>query len=260
MTPPFLTAPHFTDFSWLTHGFFGRKGGVSTGELKSLNVNSKKNDAPKAVRENRFRIAQTLGIKNSPLNFACQKHTPTALLITAPFDGDPPIADALVTSTPGIIVGVQTADCVPVLYVDPIARVIAAAHAGWKGLADGILENTLTVMESAGANRAHIIAAIGPCIWQESYEVGADVKDMFAAFPDLFTPWHGNTTQNKNTFAFNLPLAAYRSLEKAGITAISSSPINTYTAPDDYFSYRRTTHAGTAELGGQASVIAINIP
>ena len=258
MTPPFLTAPHFTDFPWLTHGFFGRKGGVSTGEFESLNIGLQKGDDPKAVCENRLRIASVLGMRDTPLIFARQKHTNIARVTNAPFDGVPPIADALVTNTPGIIIGVQTADCVPVLYVDPIARVIAAAHAGWKGLADGILKNTLTVMERIGANRAHIIAAIGPCIWQESYEVGEDVKDAFSAWPDLFTPWEGHTTHNKNTFAFNLPLAAYRTLEKAGIRTISSSPTNTYTAPDDYFSYRRATHAGTTHFGVQASLIAIN--
>ena len=204
-------------------------------------------------------------MEHTPVIFAYQRHTTTALIVDKPFEGERPIADALVTNTPGLLIGVQTADCVPVLLIDETTRVIAAAHAGWKGLADGILQNTLITMESLGADRTHIIAAIGPCIHANSYEVGDDVRKAYPQFPDLFTPWTNKTigtiidktTTHKETFTFDMPMAAYLTLKQAGIHNISPSPINTYTNPTDYFSYRRSTHQGDSTFGNQASVIGI---
>jgi YfiH family protein len=266
--PPFLTAASFqTDkHPWLAHGFFGRKGGVSTGVFSSLNVSfAERGDQPDCITENRLRVANALNIERAPVIFAHQKHTTIALIVDKPFEGERPIADALVTNTPGLLIGVQTADCVPVLFIDETTRVIAAAHAGWKGLADGILQNTLIAMESLGANRTHIIAAIGPCIHADSYEIGDNVKAAYPQFPELFTPWTNKiigttvskTTTHKETFAFDIPMAAYLTLKQAGIRNISSSPINTYTNPTDYFSYRRSTHNGDSTFGNQASVIGI---
>ncbi len=270
MLPPFLTVEAFqtNKKSWLTHGFFGRKGGVSTGVFDSLNVSfAERGDHPDCITQNRLRIATALNMEHAPVIFAHQKHTTTTLIVDKPFEGERPIADALITNTPGLIIGVQTADCVPVLFIDETTQVIAASHAGWKGLADGILQNTLIAMESLGAHRTRIIAAIGPCIHQDSYEVGEDVREAYPQFPELFTPWQnksiGTTVDkvitHKETFAFNMPMAAYLTLKQAGIQKITPSPINTYTNPADYFSYRRSTHKGDSTFGNQASVIGIKM-
>ena len=261
MTPPYLKSPHLNDIPWLAHGFFGRKGGVSTGEFASLNISLHKGDSLENVLQNRARMAHVLSMENAPIVFACQKHTNTVLVVDEPFTDKIPIADALVTRQENLILGVQTADCVPVLFVDPVAKIVAAAHAGWRGLADGILQNTIATMEELGAERENIRAAIGPCIWSESYEVGADVYEAFPDFTDLFTQWRMPTKANGmgviKTFAFDLPMAAYRVLRNAGITHLSQSPINTYAHIHDYFSYRRSTHTGNVQFGGQASLIGL---
>ncbi|MES2608387.1 MAG: peptidoglycan editing factor PgeF [Pseudomonadota bacterium] len=261
MTPPNLKASNLNDIPWLAHGFFGRKGGTSTGEFESLNVSLKKGDLLENVMQNRQRMANALSMENIPIVFACQKHTNTVLVIDRPFGDDVPTADALVTHQKNLIIGIQTADCVPVLFLDPFNKVIAAAHAGWKGLAGGILQNTLVAMESLGASRKHIKAAIGPCIWSESYEVGSDVHDAFPDSSDLFMHWRAPTKANGmgiiKTFGFDLPMAAYRTLQIAGIADINPSPINTYAHADDYFSYRRSTHLDEIRYGGQASLIGM---
>ncbi|MES2252196.1 MAG: peptidoglycan editing factor PgeF [Pseudomonadota bacterium] len=262
MIPPHLKVTHLSEIPWLSHGFFGRRGGVSKGEFNSLNIGLQKGDSLENVCQNRQRMADALMMGNAPIVFACQKHTNSVLVIDAPFKGDIPIADALVTKRKNLIIGVQTADCVPVLFIDPITKIIAAAHAGWKGLASGILQNTITVMEELGATRANIRAAIGPCIWSASYEVGSDVREAFPLFNDLFTPCKAFVNENKvnarTTFCFDLPMAAYRTLQNNGISSISPSPKDTYTHEHDFFSYRRSTHAGDSRFGGQASLIGMH--
>lgn len=262
MTPPYLKAPHFNDISWLAHGFFGRKGGISKGEFTSLNITNKEQACADAVNENRKRIAKTVGMENAPTLLTNQKHTNTVVVLEKPFAGhESPIADAMVTNQKNLLICIQTADCVPALFVDPINQIIGGAHAGWRGLSTGILENTIQTMIDLGAKRECIKAAIGPCAWAESYEVGADVMEAFPQFNDLFKQWHAPTKANGmgilKTFSFDLPTAALRTLQNEKLSEVSASPINTYTHEDDFFSFRRSTHQGKNHFGGQGSVIGL---
>jgi YfiH family protein len=261
MTPPHLKGPHLNNIPWLAHGFFGRKGGVCEGEFSSLNITKKELACPDAVNENRKRIAVAVGMETAPVLLTNQKHTNTVIVIEKPFYGDGPIADAMVTRQKNILLCIQTADCVPVLFADPVNQIIGAAHAGWRGLAAGILQNTLQAMIDLGAKREHIKAAIGPCAWAESYEVGADVMEAFPQFSNLFKQWQAptkaNGTKALKTFSFDLPMAALRTLQLENISELSASPINTYTNEGSYFSFRRSTHQGKNHFGGQGSVIGI---
>lgn len=261
MNPPHIKAPHLIDIPWLAHGFFGRKGGVCEGEFSSLNVTLKESVCAHAVNENRKRIAKAIGMENALNLLTNQKHTNTVIVVEKPFGDHVPIADAMVTNKKNILICIQTADCVPVLFVDPINQIIGGAHAGWRGLSTGILQNTIATMISLGAQREHIKAAIGPCAWAESYEVGRDVVDAFPQFNDLFQDWHAetkaNSTRTKMTYSFDLATAAYRTLEAEKLSEISSSPVNTYTHEEDFFSFRRSTHQGKSHFGGQGSVIGM---
>ena len=260
MTPPHLKAPHLSNISWLAHGFFGRKGGVCEGEFSSLNIAKKELTCSDAVNENRKRIAIAVGMEDAPILLTNQKHTNTVIVIEKPFYGDGPIADAMVTKQKNILLCIQTADCVPVLFVDPINQIIGAAHAGWRGLSLGILQNTMKTMIDLGAKREYIKAAVGPCAWAESYEVGADVVEAFPQFNDLFKQWHAPTKANGGalkTFSFDLPTAALRTLQLENVLELSTSPVNTYTHEEDFFSFRRSTHQGKNHFGVQGSVIGI---
>jgi YfiH family protein len=258
---PHLTADPLTQCKGIQHGFFGRRGGVSQGEFESLNAGLQKGDAAQNVTENRHRMAHALNMNDAPIVFACQKHTNTVLVIDQPFEGEIPVADALITSTENLIIGVQTADCVPVLLADPEAKIVAAIHGGWRGLATGIVQNTILEMINIGATRHRIIAAIGPCIWADSYEVGEDVHAAFKSFDDVFKPWDrqsNNTCAEQTvTFAFDLPRAAYLILEHEGIVPITPSPIDTYAHESAYFSFRRSTHKGDERFGTQSSLIGL---
>jgi len=261
MLPPHFKTTDLSEIPWLSHGFFGRMGGVSKAEFASLNIGLQKGDTIENVCKNRQRVADALMMGNAPIVFTCQKHTNIVRVIDGPFIGDIPIADALVTKKKDLIIGVQTADCVPVLFTDPIAQIIAAAHAGWKGLASGVLQNTITAMEELGATRTNISAAIGPCIWPENYEVGPDVYEAFPLFNDLFAPCRASDSENmeskRTTFCFDLPMAAYRTLKNNGVLHVSASPMDTYAHDLDFFSYRRSTHVGESLFGVQASLIGM---
>lgn len=262
MNPPHLKAPHLAGIPWLAHGFFGRKGGLCEGEFSSLNITAKESACPIAVNENKKRIAKALGMENAHSLLMNQKHTNAVIVVEKPFNGSAPIGDAMVTKQKNLLICIQTADCVPVLFVDPINQIIAGAHAGWRGLATGILQNTIHTMISLGAEREHIKAAIGPCAWAESYEVGKDVVDAFPQFNDLFQEWNEPTKANGmgtlKTFSFDLPNAAYRTLDAENLSEISKSPINTYTHEEDFFSFRRSSHQGKTHFGGQGSVIGMH--
>jgi YfiH family protein len=163
----------------LRHAFFTREGGVSDGIYQSLNGGLGSNDVPASVAENRRRMAEQMGVAQERLLSAHQIHSPDVVVATGPWQGDKPRADALVTSTEGIAIGVTAADCGPILFADPSARVIGAAHAGWKGALTGVLESTIEAMEKLGADRSGIVAAIGPLIRQHSYEVGGEFVERF---------------------------------------------------------------------------------
>ena len=163
----------------LRHAFFTREGGISSGIYQGLNGGLGSNDDPACVAENRRRMAEQMRVAPERLLSAHQIHSPDVVVATGPWQGDKPRADALVTSTEGIAIGVTAADCGPILLADASARVIGAAHAGWKGALTGVLESTIDAMEKLGADRAGIVAAIGPLIRQHSYEVGSEFVERF---------------------------------------------------------------------------------
>ncbi len=253
MTAPFATAPPLADSP---HGFFGRRGGVSTGELASLNCGLGSGDDPALIAENRRRVADAV-LPGAALTGVYQVHGNRCVVVDETTDlAARPEADALATRTPGIILGILTADCVPVLFADRDARVIGAAHAGWKGALAGITDATLTAMERIGADRANIAAAIGPCIARASYEVDD-------GFVQRFT---GDDPTNERFFAAGKPrhamfdIAAYVAarLAAAGVTRIAIGGQDTYAEAEDYFSYRRACHKGENSYGRQLSVIGLN--
>lgn len=250
---PFKTAPALLGVS---HGFFGRRGGVSTGELASLNCGIGSDDDPARIAENRQRIVQAIQPK-AQLAGLYQVHGNRCITLDAGSDlAGRPEADALVTATPGIMLGILTADCVPVLFYDREAQVIGAAHAGWKGALAGITDSSVAAMESLGARREHIAAAIGPSIGRASYEV----DDGFAARFLTADP------ANEIFFRANRPghamfdIAAYVAmrLAKAGVKRVTITGEDTYAEDADYFSYRRACHRNENSYGRQLSVIALD--
>ena len=243
----------------VTHGFFGREGGTSTGLYESLNCGPGSNDHPQAVAENRRRVAAALASndKEPPqLISLAQIHSATVHVLPA-WGGTPQLeGDAMVTATPGLALGILTADCAPVLLTDPGARVIGAAHAGWKGALGGVLEATIEAMEKLGAMRGAIQAVVGPCISQENYEVGWEFRDRFLELGlrnrRFFVP-----SDKEGHYLFDLPGYAVHRLNAAGVGSATASGICTYPPENGYFSFRRTTHAGEPDYGRQISAIAL---
>lgn len=234
------------------HGFFGRTGGVSTGLYASLNGAPASKDDPVAVRENRRRVADAFG--DVPLVTLQQYHSAVTVTVTEPWPvEDSPKADALVTSQPGILIGLNTADCAPVLFADPVAKVVGAAHAGWKGAVAGVCESAITAMEELGARRENIRAAIGPCISQPSYEVGPEFR---AEFPDSASRFFKDAPRG-GYFLFDLEAYVADRLASAGILSVGKLGACTLANPDRFFSFRRATLAGEADYGRQLSVIML---
>jgi polyphenol oxidase len=238
----------------LRHGFFTRKGGASSGIFHGLNCGPGSSDLSEVVAINRARVAATMGVEADHLLTLHQTHSDTVITVTAPFT-DRPKADAMVTATPGIALGILTADCQPVLFTDPKAQVIGAAHAGWRGAKDGVLEATLTAMEALGATRANISAVIGPTISQSAYEVG----------PEFFEAFLTDDPQNARYFVqgagdrylFDLPAFGMHHLRAAGVGHAEWTRHCTFSDPERFFSYRRTTRAGEADYGRLISVIRL---
>ena len=238
----------------IAHGFFSSEGGVSTGLYASLNCGPGSRDDPDAVAQNRHRVAQALG-PDVQLVSLSQVHSATVHLV--PFWEGRPEGDAMVTKTPGLALGILTADCAPVLFADAQARVIGAAHAGWKGAIGGVLEATVAAMEALGARKERIKAAIGPCISQAHYEVGFDFRDRFLAQGGLRMRRFFVPSDKEGHYRFDLEgYAAYR-LETAGIGGVEKLGVCTYPPENGYFSYRRTTHRGEPDYGRQISAIVL---
>lgn len=253
MTAPFVTAAPLGD---IAHGFFGRRGGVSSGELGSLNCGLGSGDDPALIAENRRRVADAV-LPGGALTGVYQVHGNHCLILDDAADlAARPQADALATRTPGVLLGILTADCVPVLFADRDAGVVGAAHAGWKGALAGVTDATLAAMESLGARRANIAAAIGPCIARASYEVDESFVQRFTA----------DDPANERFFAAGQPghamfdIAAYVAarLAAAGVVRIAIGGQDTYAEAEDYFSYRRACHKGENTYGRQLSVISLN--
>jgi hypothetical protein len=234
----------------ITHGFFTRAGGVSTGIYAGLNVGLGSNDDPAAVIENRRRARDHLGADH--LVTVYQIHSATCVVVDAPWAGDAPQADALVTTTPGLALGVLTADCAPVLFADRKAGVIGAAHAGWKGAYGGVLDATLDAMRAQGATQ--ITAVIGPSIGQDNYEVGPEFYDRFADDREARTLFTDAQTDGKRQF----DLTSYVALRllRAGVADVHSLDICTY-AHTDLFSHRRSLHQADGDYGRNLSAIAL---
>ncbi len=253
-----ITAACLDGLADIRHGFFTRAGGVSEGIYASLNCGHGSNDARDAVTENRRRVAATLGQTEAARVLTLyQVHSATALVVEAPLPREAlPKADALVTRTPGLVIGALAADCAPVLLADPEAKVVAAAHAGWRGAFSGIVEATIAQMETLGAARSRIRAAVGPCINQAAYEVGPDFEARFLetdpAFARFFT--RGQPLGRPH---FDLPGFVGNRLRKAGISVLEQKSPCTFADSARFFSYRRTTKAKEPDYGRQISAIVI---
>jgi len=240
----------------LRHAFFTREGGVSEGIYAGLNAGIGSDDDPAHVAENRRRMAAVLGVAPERFLTAYQVHSPDVAVATAPWDAaSRPKVDAIVTRLPGLAIGVTAADCGPVLLVDPNARVIGAAHAGWKGALTGVLESTIAAMEQLGADRGNLIAAIGPLIRQPSYEVGAEFVDRFtAADPDYARYFIASTRPGHAMF--DLGGFIRMRLENAGVLMIDDTGHDTY--PDQrFYSYRRSVHRQEPDYGRHVHAIAL---
>jgi hypothetical protein len=241
----------------IRHAFFTRDGGVSPGIYTSLNAGVGSNDDPQNVRANRARMAASLGVAPERFLTCYQIHSPHVVVAETPWSGDArPRADAIVTNRPGLAIGISTADCGPVLFADPEARIVGAAHAGWRGALAGVTDATIAAMEGLGAARARIVAAIGPMVRQPNYEVGPDLRDQFmAAAPanqGFFAP-----ADRDGHFMFDLAGYVANRLAAAKIGAIEDLGACTYADPGRFYSYRRMTHRGEADYGRHINAIVL---
>jgi hypothetical protein len=240
----------------IRHAFFTREGGVSSGIYGSLNAGIGSNDDPASVAENRRRMAEQMGVPAQRFLTVHQTHSPDVIVATETWGDAPrPRADAIVTRVEGLAIGATAADCGPILLVDPSARVIGAAHAGWKGTLTGVLESAVDAMEKLGAERGRTIAAIGPLIRQSSYEVGGEFVERFieadAGNGVFFLP----STRNGHSM-FDLAGYIRRRLEGAGLLMIDDIGVDTY-ADENFFSYRRSVHRKEPDYGRHVHAIAL---
>jgi hypothetical protein len=251
-----LQSPLLSAIPGLRHAFFSREGGVSDGIYAGFNGGLGSNDDPAAVAENRRRMAEQMGVRPSHFLSLHQIHSPDAVVATGPWQGaSRPRADAIVTRTEGLAIGITAADCGPLLLVDPNARVIGAAHAGWKGALTGIVESTIEAMEKLGAERAGILAAIGPLIRQPSYEVGNEFVERFmdadAENALFFLP-----AAREGHAMFDLAGFIRQRLENAGVPVIDDIGVDTY-SDERCFSYRRSVHRREPDYGRHVHAIVL---
>jgi polyphenol oxidase len=252
-----LQATSISKLSGIRHAFFTREGGISNGIYATLNGGIGSHDEPRRVAENRSRMAAALGVPPDHLLTAYQVHSPDVLVVESPWEMQQrPRADALVTKQPGLAIAVSTADCGPVLLADGVAGVIGAAHAGWRGAANGVLEATISAMEDCGADRKHMAAALGPMIRQPSYEVG----------PEFIAAFEAQNPENRRFFApasrpghalFDLARYIVARLAGAGVGEIEDLGHCTYSDAARFFSYRRSTHRGETDYGRHINAIAL---
>jgi len=239
----------------IRHGYFTRQGGLSGGIYSGLNIGVGSNDDPSLVRENRRRVAGWMGVDADCLLSLYQIHSADVVVAREPFSGERPKADAIVTDRPGIAIGAITADCGPVLFADAEARIIGAAHAGWKGALGGVLENTISTMESLGARRERIVAVLGPSISARNYEVGAEFVARFVE-ADRANARYFAPSANSGHSMFDLNFYTLDRLTKAGVTAGGLDRC-TYAEEDNFYSYRRATHRNEPDYGRQISAIIL---
>ncbi|HEY3636633.1 MAG TPA: peptidoglycan editing factor PgeF [Rhizomicrobium sp.] len=252
-----LSASNLSDIPNLSHGFFGRRDGVSSGLYDSLNCGPGSADNRGDVIENRRRVLLALTKQDCRLVTPYQIHSAEAVIVREPWEiGAAPKADALATDISGLALGIVTADCAPVLLADAQAHVIGAAHAGWKGALAGVIEQAIARMEQLGAQRDRIAAAIGPCIAQPAYEVGEEFRAVFighaATHARFFVP-----AARSGHWQFDLPAFAQNRLQMAGVQNVAVLAECTYTQPENFFSFRRATHRGESDYGRQLSTIVL---
>ncbi len=245
------------DLPGIRHGFYTRRGGVSEGIYASLNCGVGSEDERGRILENRALVARDLGVAADQLATPFQIHSPDVAFVDAVWDvGQGPKADAVVTDRPGIAIGVGTADCGPLLFADPDARVIGAAHAGWRGAFTGVIEATLSAMESRGAARERITVVLGPTISAAAYEVGPEFIARFleadAATARFFTP-----SDKDGHHRFDLPAYIGARARAAGVGRFEDLALCTYADPARFYSYRRMTHQREADYGRLLHAIAL---
>ena len=238
----------------VAHGFLGRRGGVSAGVHAGLNVGLGSHDDAALIEENRRRAAEAV-LPGAPLATVYQVHSADAVIATAPF-AERPHADALVTDTPGLLIGILTADCAPVLFADREAGVVAAAHAGWKGALGGVTDATIALMEMLGAKRERIAAAVGPCIARASYEVDESFFRRFAEADPANEHFFADGKVGRHQFDLEAYVASR--LAAAGIRTVETLSEDTYAQPERFYSFRRATHRSEPDYGRQISIIGIN--
>jgi YfiH family protein len=252
----FIEAPELASYPNIRHAFFTRQGGVSEGIYASLNGGLGSSDEPARVAENRRRMATELDIPSDALVSVHQVHSADAVVVEGPWAGERPRADGMATVIPGLALAITTADCGPVLFADPHASIIGAAHAGWRGALTGVLEATIATMERLGARRDRIVAVLGPMIRQNAYEVGpelvARLVDLDPANERFFRP-----NDRAGHAQFDLPGFIGSRLEAAGIGEIADLGLCTYADEERFYSYRRTTHRGEPDYGRLISAITL---
>lgn len=252
-----ISASELADLPGIGHGFFTRNGGVSQGIYSSLNIGLGSDDERPHVEENRARVAKTFALAPDRFVSLYQHHSADAVTVREPWaQGAGPKADAMVTDQPGILLGIATADCGPVLFADPHARVVGAAHAGWRGALTGILEATIEAMVALDAERDRIIAVLGPTISGSAYEVGDEFMQRFTE-ADPGNDCYFSPSKRSDHSMFDLPAYIVDRLERTGVSRATSVGRCTYSEEDNFFSYRRTTHRGEGDYGRQVSAICI---
>jgi YfiH family protein len=254
--PPVLISRRLSGLKGIRHGFFTRQGGVSQGVYESLNMGPGSKDDPAAVAENRRRAAESLGAQPASLATCYQIHSALARVAETPWDDKRPEGDAVVTRTQGLVCGVLTADCAPVLMADAEAGVVAAVHAGWKGALDGVIASAVAAMEAEGARAGRIVAAIGPCIAQASYEVGPEFLQRFAAH-DPGSERFFKPAQAPDKHLFDLPRFVLWRLEQAGVGDAEWIGRDTCAEEALFFSNRRAFKRGEPDYGRLLSAIVI---
>ncbi|MDQ8729032.1 peptidoglycan editing factor PgeF [Bradyrhizobium sp. LHD-71] len=241
----------------IRHAFFTRAGGVSSGIYAGLNGGIGSQDEPDKVQENRRRMAAALDVPPEKLLTLHQIHSPDVVVATEPWPLTVrPKGDAMVTKVPGIALGVTTADCAPVLMVDPKARVIGAAHAGWKGALGGVLEATIDSMEGQGASRGDIVVGLGPMLRQRNYEVGMEFVARFQEAGADNERFFSSASRHGHAM-FDLPGYIHARLHGAGILMVDDVDLCTYADEDSFFSYRRSTHRKEADYGRHVHAIVL---
>jgi polyphenol oxidase len=252
-----LQAASLSRLAGIRHGFFTRGGGVSDGVYASLNGGVGSNDAPDKVAENRARMAAKLGVPAERFVTAYQIHSPAVVAADAPWGAqNRPRADAIVTATPQLGIGVSTADCGPLLFADGTARIIGAAHAGWRGALGGVIEATIAAMENLGAERTRIAVALGPTIRQANYEVGPEFIARFIEADPGNAQFFAPAAKTGHAL-FDLPGYIAARIRRTGIVQFEDLGLCNYADPERFFSFRRTTHRGEADYGRHINAIAL---